>query len=482
MSLTSFGFFLFFAVVFGVYWATRRNTVRKWLLLAASYVLYASIDWRFCALLLGLSLIGLAGINRLSKEAMRWHRSLVLGIGLALSLVALVVLKYFDFFAAGVAGMLGRFGLAADDVTLGLVLPIGLSFYVFRVMSSLIDSYRGDLPAVCSPLDYLVYVAFFPQLLSGPIDRAGNLIPQIHTSRSFDYALATEGTRQVLWGLFKKLALADGIATHVDSLLSPDAGHAGPVLVVGVVLYSIQIYCDFSGYTDISIGVTKLLGIRPMRNFAYPYFSQNVAEFWRRWHISMSSWFRDYVYIPLGGSRVGRPRLFVNILITFVLSGLWHGAGLNFLAWGALLGLGVAFTSLRKKPVLGALDTPGGERLTIRAFAKMIVTFAFISLSWVFFRAESVSEAARTIGRIFTPALQAAQWREALQSIADLDVLVVLLIIFIFFEWFHRRRESTLDLRISYLPVRWLIYTCVLWLTIVMFKVNESGMFIYFQF
>lgn len=253
-------------------------------------------------------------------------------------------------------------------------------------------------------------------------------------------------------------------------------------MALGACLFSFQIYCDFSGYTDISIGLSKLLGLSPMRNFAYPYFSQNVAEFWRRWNISVSSWFRDYVYISIGGSRVGTARLVVNIAVTFLLSGLWHGANITFLAWGAMLAAGVVFTSLRRRPVLKAADTPGGERPTIATAVRIVVTFAFISLSWVFFRSGSMSEALGIIARIFTPTLSMHAWLAPLHELVQMDQLSVLLVAFIVIEWLQRRRECALEFATHSRLLRWSAYALTLWLTILLYQPDLSGVFLYFRF
>ena len=481
ISLVSLGFLVLFALLFAVYWLIRGNSAQKWLLLVVSYAFYAAIDWRFCLILLSVSVVAYELGRRLGEAEVVHTRHALLITGVTFSLLALVVFRHFGFFWAGTSRLLEGLGLSADVVTMKLLLPVGVSFYVFKVISYLIDVYRDRTLTCSKPLDLLVYVAFFPQLLSGPIDRAATFLPQLGRPRRFDYELAVQGTRQILWGLFKKLALADGLASVVDPIMGNYAQLRGPELALGAVLFSFQIYCDFSGYTDISIGLTKLLGIQPMRNFAYPYFSQSVAEFWRRWNISVSSWFRDYVYIPLGGSRVRRRRFVVNIFITFLLSGLWHGTGLSFLAWGAMLAVGVTFTALRRRPVLNATDTPGGERLTLAAAVRVLVTFSFITLSWIFFRADSLQQALGIIARILTPTFRIRDWLAPLSTLNQMDVLAFTLIAFIMVEWLQRRHESTLDLGLPRV-VRWLSYSAVFWLTVLLYQPSLSGMFLYFRF
>jgi D-alanyl-lipoteichoic acid acyltransferase DltB (MBOAT superfamily) len=353
---------------------------------------------------------------------------------------------------------------------------------LFKAASYLIDVYRRDSPGCREPLDLLVYIGFFPQLLSGPIDRATTFLPQLRQARAFDYSLAVDGTRQILWGLFKKLALADGLATLTGQISASYATAQGPDLGLGAVLFSLQIYCDLSGYTDMATGLAKLLGIRTMRNFAYPYFSQNVAEFWRRWNISVSSWFRDYVYIPLGGSRVSRFRLIINILLTFVLSGLWHGANVTFLAWGAMLGVAVLFTSLRRKHVLKATDTPGGDRRSLASLAKILVTFSYISLSWIFFQSASMGQALGIFRRLFTPTIDPGAWLVPLRRLESMGVLAGVLLVFIIIEWLQRRRECPLDLGRWPRWVRWLAYTFTFWTMASLYNPGLSGDFLYYRF
>ena len=365
MAPVTVGFYLFFLLVFVGYWALPGGSARKWLLLVSSYLLYATFDARFVGLLAGATAVGFVSARLISAAEKGARRRSALVVGLALCLGILAVFKYLGFFASSAAALLSTLGFGVSPPTLSLLLPIGISFYLFKVMSYLVDVYRDRIPATRSALDFATYVAFFPQLLAGPIDRAGDLIPQIATPRKFDYAMAVEGSRMLLWGLFKKVAIADGLAFSVSKAFGDWRTESAPVLIVGAVLFSVQIYCDFSGYTDMSTGLARLLGIRTVRNFAYPYFSQNVSEFWRRWNISVSSWFRDYVYISLGGSRVGKARLVLNVMLTFLLSGLWHGANTTFLVWGGMLGVAVCFTALRARPVLKATETPGGERLTL---------------------------------------------------------------------------------------------------------------------
>lgn len=482
LNLVSVSFFGFFAIVFALYWLSPNNNVQKGVLVLASYVFYASFDYRFCLLLL-LASVSSWVLGRMMRRPMPVaSRKMLLTLGVGGNLLVLGVFKYLDFFAASATRVLALLGFRADSFTLSLALPIGISFFLFKIVSYLVDVFRAESGPYASLLDFSLYVAFFPQLLAGPIDRFGTFLPQLEARRSFDYSLAVAGTQQVLWGLFKKLALADGIAVIVDYAYGSHLTLSGPQLAAAASLYSFQIYCDFSGYTDISVGVSKLLGFKPMRNFAYPYFSQNVAEFWRRWNISVSTWFRDYVYIPLGGSRVSRPRLAANILVTFLLSGLWHGAGLNFLVWGALLGAGVIVTSFRGAHVLKMEDTPGGERMTPRVAGRMLLTFVYITLAWVFFRSESTSQALEILGRIGTSSLSPGAWLGVKDLVAMAPVTVTVLILFVVVEWVRRRDECPLWLPHPSRTVRWAAYTLVIWLTLLIMQPQLTGRFIYFDF
>ena len=483
MGPDTVGFYLFFALVFAGYWSLSSGTARTWLLLVSSYVLYATFDLRFLGLLAGATAVGFIAGRAIGRTEDRARRRATLVAAIALCLLVLGVFKYLGFFASSAAALLSTLGFAVSVPTLSLLLPIGISFYLFKVLSYVIDVYRGHLPASDSALDFATYVAFFPQLLAGPIDRAGALLPQIATARRFDYGMAVEGSRMILWGLFKKVAIADGLAFSVGKAFGDWPSQSAPVLIAGAVLFSIQIYCDFSGYTDMSTGVARLLGIKTVRNFAYPYFSQNVSEFWRRWNISVSSWFRDYVYISLGGSRVGRLRLAVNVMLTFLLSGLWHGANTTFLVWGAMLGVAVCFTALRSKPVLKATETPGGERLTLAAAARILGTFVFITISWVFFRAASVTEALGILSRMLIWPTATSEWLAPLSLFPSTRVLLIAVVaVLVVVEWIQRRRECPLDFARSPAPVRWLAYTAVVWVTVLMAQPLSNAKFLYFDF
>ena len=314
---------------------------------------------------------------------------------IVLNLLILGIFKYFNFFGENLSNLFRLFGFGLDWVTVDILLPVGISFYTFQALSYTIDVYRGSIAPTHDPVGFFAYVSFFPQLVAGPIERATHLLPQFHKKRSFDFASAVSGTRQIMWGLFKKVVIADNCAVIVNSVFANYSDVTGSTLFLGAVFFAFQIYGDFSGYSDIAIGTAKLFGIDLMQNFNYPYFSRNIAEFWRRWHISLTRWFTDYVYIPLGGSRRGTVRLAVNTMVVFLLSGLWHGAALHFVVWGGVHG---ALLLLEK-----ALTPCGGKhkaRTWTAVFLRHAYTFSLVCIAWVFFRAASVSDALLLLSRL----------------------------------------------------------------------------------
>ncbi len=492
MSFTSLTYLIFLPLVFAAYWGSRRQWQRNLVLVVASYFFYAWWDWRFCGLMLGSSLVdywAAIGIAKYSTTHARAaaRRKALLGLSLLVNLGALGFFKYFGFFADNFVMLFAAMGITIEPTTLKVILPAGISFYTFQTMSYTIDVYRGTLPASHRLLDYLAYVSFFPQLVAGPIERAGNMLPQFASLRHFDEADASDGCRQILWGFTKKFAIADNLAPIVNASYAAPAEASGPQLVLATVCFAFQIYCDFSAYSDIAIGSAKLFGIRLMRNFAYPYFSTTIAEFWHRWHISLSTWFRDYVYIPLGGNQVPRWRKSMNVFITFLVSGFWHGASWNFVVWGGLNGAAVLLSPDRGRNARGrATEAPAGARLLpgIRQFGQMVFTFALACLFWVFFRAHNLSDAVLIVGRMARDVVSLQHYRLALVSIvADPRRLVIILALvpFLLVEWLGRRHAHPLHL--SWLPraARFVVYTGLIWATLALAP-RASGQFIYFQF
>ena len=349
MVFTSATFLIFLALVFLGYWSLKTRQQQNSLLLLSGYIFYAWWDYRYCSLMVISTVVdyfcgrGCAGTR---------NRRLYLMISLISNLGLLGVFKYFDFFQDSFVAAFSSLGITFQPYVVELLLPVGISFYTFQTLSYTIDIYRRKLEPHDSFLDYAAYVSFFPQLVAGPIERASALLPQFARERSFDAALARDGLRQMLWGFFKKLAIADRLATVVDEIYADPSVMDTELLWTAAICFSFQIYCDFSAYSDIAIGTARLFGFQLTRNFANPYFSQDFVEFWRRWHITLSTWFRDYVYVPLGGNRQGQSRQLLNVMIVFAVSGLWHGAGWNFVLWGVIHGALVVVSSLiRKRPL-----------------------------------------------------------------------------------------------------------------------------------
>jgi D-alanyl-lipoteichoic acid acyltransferase DltB (MBOAT superfamily) len=477
MYFNSFTFALFLPVVWFLYWFVggRSRTVRNAILLTASYVFYGWWDWRFLSLIVLSSSIDLFIGRALGHEQSDGLRRWLLAVSVIGNLGLLALFKYYDFFAVSLAEGLASVGYAIDPFTLGWVLPVGISFYTFQTMSYTIDVYRRRMEPAESALAFFTYVAFFPQLVAGPIERASHLLPQFHEDRVFDPVKATDGLRQILWGLFKKAVIADACGPYVDKVFAPGSEWAAGTLFLGTFLFAFQIYCDFSGYSDIAIGTARLFSFDLTRNFATPYFSRDIAEFWRRWHITLNTWFRDYVYIPLGGSQVSRTRMVRNILIIFLLSGLWHGANWTYVFWGlinAMLFLPILLSG-RNRRNLGVV-AEGRLLPSLSELAGMTATFLATLLAWVFFRASTVEQALSMIGGMIMPAPGLPSLDISLWTLGAIGVLLGV-------EWFQRGREHGLSLahlaawqrRGSYAVVFLLIF----------FLGRFSGQdFIYFQF
>lgn len=392
MLFNSWQFGIFFPAVFLLYWSLPQR-FRVYLLLVSSYYFYMSWNVRYVALILFTTLISYTAALSLERYHQRRIRHFILTITLCACLSVLFVFKYFNFFAGTFADFMAMFSIRLHPVTLRLLLPVGISFYTFQTLSYVIDVYRGEVKAERNLIYYATFISFFPQLVAGPIERTSNLLPQIKAHHEFNYEQAVYGLKLMVWGLFKKLAVADVIAMYPDIVFGNVHNYQGFALVLAVFFFTVQIYCDFSGYSDIARGCSKMLGIDLMENFRSPYFSAGIREFWSRWHISLSTWFRDYVYIPLGGSRVGRFRHYFNLMVTFMISGLWHGADWTFVAWGGVHGLGQVLEDL--------LGHGRHEVKGLRRAGCVLVTFMFCSLAWVFFRAESLGEAGYVFAHVF---------------------------------------------------------------------------------
>lgn len=480
MLFNSLEFLIFLPIVFLLYWFVFHK--RQWqnvLVVVASYVFYGWWDWRFLILIVITSLSSYASgllIERYAgcRQKQRWVNvaNIVLNLGI------LGTFKYYNFFVENLAHLVGTLGYQLDCVTLQIILPVGISFYTFQALSYSIDVYQKRLPATHNAVEFFAYISFFPQLVAGPIERAIHLLPQFQRQRHFDYALAVDGCRQMLWGFFKKLVIADHCAVVVNEYWDSYAQLPGTALILLAILFSIQIYCDFSGYSDIAIGCARLFGINLMRNFDNPYFSRSMPEFWRRWHISLISWFRDYIYIPLGGNRGKKWETIRNVYIVWTISGLWHGANWTFICWGLYHGTLLAIYNL--------LGIHGKEQNSLstkrlfpgfKAMGQMILTFALATIGWTIFRAESMPQAVDFFTALLTNRFYDPSMTRGVTIAASGFVLL-------FIEWLQRDKQHALQFTdskpFSYPIVRWSIYYLLL---LLIDKYSGDGQtFIYFQF
>ncbi|WP_209330842.1 MBOAT family O-acyltransferase [Lunatimonas salinarum] len=481
-----FGFFL--PIVFLVYWFLLGRDYRHQniFLLLASYFFYGWWDYRFLGLLAFSSLadffIGMA----MSKMGNALYKKILLSISLITNLGILWFFKYYNFFVESFSAAFTFMGAPIGVDRLNIILPLGISFYTFQTLSYSIDIYRGKIEPVKSISEFFVFVSFFPQMVAGPIERASNLLPQFMKPRKFDYAKAADGMRQILWGLFKKIVIADNCAVYVNDIFSSPGDYQGSTLFLGAILFAVQIYGDFSGYSDVAIGVARLFGFSLMRNFAFPYFSRDIAEFWRRWHISLTTWFRDYLYIPLGGSYGSTLMKVRNVFIIFIVSGIWHGANWTFVVWGALNAvyfLPLLLTSVHRSNV--DIVAKGKYLPSLIDLGRMMLTFFLTIIAWVFFRAESLSGALDYLGIMFSDSL----FRSPIQDFWSMNTgnhliyLFVFIVFFILLEWFQREKEHALEFsQTTRVPVylRWSMYYGVVIACFMMNGVEKD--FIYFQF
>lgn len=486
MLFNSLHFAIFLPIVFVLYWfVTNKNLkLQNALILAASYYFYACWDYRFLFLLIFSTLLDYYTGIKMSESKSDGRKKFWFWLSVGINLGFLGYFKYYNFFIESFAEFLGMLGFQANMWTLQIVLPVGISFYTFHGLSYVIDIYKKRISPERDFVDYAMFVSFFPLLVAGPIERATHLLPQIKTKRHFDYAKAVDGLRQILWGLFKKIVIADTCAEYANAIFAGSENFHGSTLVLGAVFFAFQIYGDFSGYSDIALGVARLFGIDLLRNFAYPYFSRDIAEFWRRWHISLSTWFRDYLYIPLGGSKGGTWMKVKNTFIIFIVSGFWHGANWTFIIWGALNAI-YFLPLLLTKTNRTNLETVAQGKLfpTIRETGAMVLTFSLTVLAWIFFRANDVSHALGYIKEIFSSSLFSMPNKGPfLATKAHPGVALVLIAFFIIIEWLGREQQYALAQfgKKWYRPVRWAFYY-ILIITIFLF-IGKEQQFIYFQF
>ncbi len=487
MLFHSIQFALFLPIVFLLYWFVFDYIIRKskWQLhlqnafvIAASYVFYGWWDWRFLLLIALTSFCSWGSGLLIGKAESKQKAKTWMWLNIILNVGILALFKYYDFFITEFARL---FHFSADGLLLKVILPVGISFYTFQALSYSIDVYRGKLEPTKDIVAFFAFISFFPQLVAGPIERATNLLPQFQNKRKFNYDTAMEGMRQILWGLFKKLLIANNCAYAVDSVfyLHSRTTIPGSDLLLAAILFSFQIYADFSGYSDIAIGTAKLFGIKLSRNFNNPYFSRNVSEFWRRWHISLMSWFRDYVYIPLGGNQRSKLRTIINVFVVFLLSGMWHGANWTFIVWGLYHAALFLPTVLMGRKSQSDIVTKGRILPSLKEMGQMFFTFCLVLFGWILFRSESISDFVQYCEEMCQMGTLRACYRLFIQS--DIWPKMVFIIIMLVVEWLQRDKEHGLVLDKMKPWLRWVICFMIV-LMISCFTDNEIGSFIYFQF
>lgn len=483
MRFNSFEFLVFLPIVFLLYWLVfRRLRWQNLFVVAVSYLFYGWWDWHFLFLIALTTFCSFGSGLLLEKlEGCRSRQKWVSIGNIVLNLLILGYFKYFNFFSGNLEALFQSFGIQLDWVTLDILLPVGISFYTFQALSYTIDVYQHKLKPTHDIVAFFAFISFFPQLVAGPIERATNLLPQFLSPRSFDYAKAVDGMRQILWGLFKKMVVADNCADAVNLIYGDYQSQSGMMLLWGGILFSFQIYGDFSGYSDIAIGTARLFGIRLMRNFDYPYFSRDIAEFWRRWHISLTTWFRDYIYIPLGGSRCGKWKVARNTLIIFLVSGFWHGADWTFICWGvyhALLFLPLFLLGKNRKYTNVVAE--GRVFPSLKEFFQMLVTFFLAVVGWIIFRAENIHQAWNYLVCMVTKfEFIMPEYGRRYGKKAMLYIALLLLV-----EWLQREKRFGLQMEGQYVfryrVVRWGIYLFLFWICLLLSGGHTD--FIYFQF
>jgi len=480
MLFNSIDFAIFLPIVFFIYWFVTNHNLKlqNAILLLASYIFYGWWDWRFLSLLIFSTFIDYFIGIQLEKQNDKLKRKLLLSVSIVSNLGLLAFFKYYNFFLDNFVQAFTFMGGEISPRSLNVILPVGISFYTFQTLSYAIDIYRRKLEPTHDFIAFATFVTFFPQLVAGPIERATNLLPQFFKKRQLDYSAAVDGLRQVLWGLFKKIVIADNSAQFANQIFNNSGDYSGSTLLLGAFFFAIQIYGDFSGYSDIAIGTARLFGFSLMRNFAFPYFSRDIAEFWRRWHISLSTWFRDYLYIPLGGSKGGTWMKVRNTFIIFLVSGFWHGANWTFIIWGALNAIYFLPLLLSNKNRTNLDIVAEGKVFpSVKEFSQILATFLLTLIAWIFFRAASVADAFTILGSIFSSSLF------TVPEIPIRALLVLTLItVFMIIEWMGRENQYALEnVSITFSrPVRWAVYYSIV-LMIFIFA-GQGQTFIYFQF
>jgi D-alanyl-lipoteichoic acid acyltransferase DltB (MBOAT superfamily) len=494
MSFISSWFLLFFVVVFFIYWFIKKADLKyqNTFLLLASYFFYAFWSWKFLILLFSISLANyLIGIET-GRDEQKIKRKTWLIAGLIINIGNLVIFKYFSFFIEEFISLVSVFGISLHKTTLTLIIPLGISFYTFLSISYLVDIYRRTIEPEKNPLHVLLSLSFFPIIFSGPIQRPSSLLPQIKTARVFNYPDMVSGLRQILWGLFTKLVIADNLAPIVNEIFLHPEKQDGAAWLLGMLFFAVQIYADFSAYSDIAIGLARLLGFNLMRNFAFPYFALNIAEFWKRWHISLTSWFRDYLFLPVAYTVSKKIKgdlvLFiktdyiiyaVGIAVTWLITGLWHGANVTFLIWGLLHGSFLIIYQLQKKSrkqLFKSLKIRQDNRVVVGAEA--VITISYVVFAWIFFRADNIDQAFSIVHKLFSSSVFRLP-----ELLMKEFINVSLIIVFFLFEWDGRTNGFAIEKTAASWPwmLRWAFYS-VMVCAIFLFSQSKSSEFLYFKF
>ena len=486
MLFNSFDFAIFFPIVFILYWfvVNRNLKLQNLFIVAASFVFYGWWDWRFLALLFSSCVINYFIGRLLSVQEKKSNRKLLLVSAVVYNIGLLIVFKYLNFFIAGFSSAFSFLGFPISGSSLNIVLPVGISFFTFQALGYVIEVYRKNVEPTKDFITFAAFVSFFPLILAGPIERATTLLPQFFTKRTFDYSKATDGLRQILWGLFKKIVIADNCAEYANMIFDNAAGYSGSTLVLGALFYTVQIYADFSGYSDIAIGASRLLGFDIIRNFNNPYLSLNVADFWRRWHIALSSWLRDYLFSPLSIKlrSWGMTGIIFSLFVTFLLCGLWHGANYTFIVWGGLHGLALGWDviSARQRKKIRKKMNP-----VLYNIISWLITFVFIIFTWIVFRATDILTATSYICRIFIDFFHKTAFVETYNLIYwNIGYSLFLLILFFsIIEFIGRNNKFAIEMIFikKHFLVRWFFYSLLI-VAICLFMNIENTPFIYFQF
>ena len=475
MLFNSFEFLVFLPVVFTLYWFVfKGRKPQNLLIVLTSYIFYGWWDWRFLILIAFTSLCSFFSGKLIGKNGQNPKKQhFISAANIIINLLVLGVFKYYNFFAESCADFLKLFGFEADFVTLNVILPVGISFYTFQALSYSIDVYKGKIKPTDDIIEFFAYISFFPQLVAGPIERATNLLPQFQKDRNFEYSKAVDGCRQMLWGFFKKMVVADNCAAIVNQHWNEYQGLPTATLLLLGVMFAFQIYCDFSGYSDIAIGCARLFGFELKQNFNFPYFSRSIPEFWRRWHISLTTWFRDYIYFPLGGSRCSKAKIIRNVFIVWAVSGLWHGANWTFVCWGLFHAMLLAIYNIFE------INTKYKDtvKLNVKSICQITLTFILAVIGWIIFRAENIGQATAYLSAMFSNQLINFSMLYGKKALILIGILVVA-------EWLQRDKAHVLQLPenkiFRHAIVRWVVYYALILTITTLGDSNQT--FIYFQF